>query len=49
MTMCGSPAWMRHAITAPVIATIEPTERSMPRVPMTTAIPSAIRAVGTAR
>ena len=39
---------MRHAMTAPQMAMIEPTERSMPFVPMTTAIPSATVAVGIA-
>ena len=49
MTKCESPAWMRQAITAPQIAMIEPTERSMPLVLMTTAMPSATTAVGIAR
>jgi hypothetical protein len=46
---CGSPILMRQTITAPTMAMMEPTERSMPRVPITTAMPSATRAVGTAR
>ena len=40
---------MRQAMTAPTMAMIEPTERSMPFVPMTTAMPSATIAVGMAR
>ena len=36
-------------MTAPPMAMIEPTERSMPLVPITTAMPSATIAVGTAR
>ena len=40
---------MRQAITAPQMAMIEPTERSMPFVLMTTAMPSATTAVGIAR
>ena len=40
---------MRQVMTAPTMAMIAPTDRSMPLVPMTTAMPNATSAVGTAR
>ena len=49
MTKWGSPSWMRQVMTAPTIAMIEPTDRSMPLVPITIAMPSATIAVGVAR
>ncbi len=40
---------MRQSSVAPTMAMIAPTDRSMPFVPMTTAMPSATMAIGVAR
>ena len=41
--------WIRLVITAPTMATTAPTDRSMPLVPITTAMPNATSAVGVPR
>lgn len=43
------PAWTLAAATAPQIAMIAPTERSMPRVAMTSVMPMASSATGAPR
>ena len=48
MTGDRSP-WISAAMTAPLMATTEPTDRSMPREPMTIAMPMAISAGGVPR